>query len=71
VHGQGDECLSFHLAPAVVDAIGGRTEVWRTGGVPPLPELVVLGELAQAGPVTIPSPRRAPPARSAARPCRC
>jgi AraC-like DNA-binding protein len=47
-HVSGDECLSFQLAPALVDAIGARTEVWRTGGVPPLPELMVLGELAQA-----------------------
>jgi AraC-like DNA-binding protein len=46
--GQGDECLSFHLSPALVEAVGGQTEVWRMGGVPPLPELVVLGELAQA-----------------------
>ncbi|WP_420894965.1 helix-turn-helix transcriptional regulator, partial [Sorangium cellulosum] len=42
------ECLSFHLAPALVDAIGGRSDAWRAGGVPPLPELMVLGELAQA-----------------------
>src|SRR5262245_20354289 len=47
-HVQGDECLSFHLAPALVEAIGDATEVWRSGGVPPLPELMVLGELAQA-----------------------
>ncbi|AUX42142.1 transcriptional regulator [Sorangium cellulosum] len=47
-HVAGDECLSFHLAPALVDAIGDRSEVWRTGCVPPLPELMVLGELAQA-----------------------
>jgi AraC-like DNA-binding protein len=47
-HDRGDECLSFHLAPALVDALGGRTRVWRAGGLPPLPELVVLGELAQA-----------------------
>ncbi len=47
-HGCGDECLSFHLAPALVEAIGDRPEIWRTGCVPPLPELMVLGELAQA-----------------------
>ena len=47
-HGYGDECLSFFLSPALVEAIGDRTEVWRAGGVPPLPELMVLGELAQA-----------------------
>ncbi|XYH99731.1 helix-turn-helix transcriptional regulator [Sorangium sp. So ce1128] len=47
-HVAGDECLSFHLAPALVEAIGARGEAFRTGGVPPLPELMVLGELAQA-----------------------
>jgi hypothetical protein len=35
-------------APALVETIGGRTEVWRSGCLPPLPELMVLGELAQA-----------------------
>jgi AraC family transcriptional regulator len=44
----GDECLSFHLSTALVDAAGGRSEVWEIGCVPPLPQLVVLGELAQA-----------------------
>jgi AraC family transcriptional regulator len=44
----GDECLSFDLAPALIETLGDRTEIWRTGGVPPLPELMVLGELAQA-----------------------
>jgi AraC-like DNA-binding protein len=47
-HAEGDECLSFHLSPAVVDAIGGGAHVWRVGSVPPLPELMVLGEMAQA-----------------------
>jgi AraC family transcriptional regulator len=47
-HAHGDECLSFFLAPELVETIGGRTEVWRTGGVPPLSELMVLGELAQS-----------------------
>src|SRR5712664_1960417 len=44
----GDECLSFFLTPELVDTIGDRTEVWRVGATPPLPELMVLGELAQA-----------------------
>jgi AraC-like DNA-binding protein len=44
----GDECLSFHLEPQLVEAIGDATAIWRTGCVPPLPELMVLGELAQA-----------------------
>jgi AraC family transcriptional regulator len=47
-HVVGDECLSFQLAPELVDAIGGRNELWRSGSMPPLPELMVLGELAQA-----------------------
>ena len=43
----GDECLSFHLAPEVVEAIdAGRA--WRSGGLPPVAPLMVLGELAQA-----------------------
>lgn len=47
-HVHGDECLSFFFAPELVDAIGGRTDLWRTGCVPPLSELMVLGELGQA-----------------------
>ena len=46
--GDGDECLSFHLAPALVEAVGDRAAAWRRGCVPPLSELMVLGELAQA-----------------------
>jgi AraC-like DNA-binding protein len=47
-HVCGDECLSFFLDPELVEAIGDRTEIWRVGAAPPLPELMVLGELAQA-----------------------
>jgi AraC-like DNA-binding protein len=47
-HVCGDECLSFFLSPGLVEAIGDRAEIWQVGGVPPLPELMVLGELAQA-----------------------
>ena len=46
-HVCGDECLSFFLDPELVEAIGDRTDVWRIGSVPPLSELMVLGELAQ------------------------
>jgi AraC family transcriptional regulator len=46
-HIHGDECLSFQMAPELVETIGDRTGVWRSGAVPPVPELVVLGELAQ------------------------
>ena len=47
-HAHGDECLSFFLSPELVETIGDRTEVWRSGCVPPLSELMVLAELAQA-----------------------
>ena len=51
-HGGGDECLSFHFAPALVDALdhrdADRKPMWRVAFVPPLAEIVVLGELAQA-----------------------
>src|SRR5580704_5171045 len=47
-HACGDECLSFQLAPALVEEVGERADIWRTGCLPPLPELIVLGELAQA-----------------------
>jgi AraC family transcriptional regulator len=40
--------LSFHLGPELVETIGGRTGIWKIGCVPPLSELMVLGELAQA-----------------------
>jgi AraC family transcriptional regulator len=46
-HVHGDECLSFRLSPEWIDEIGGADR-FATRGVPPLPELVVLGELAQA-----------------------
>ena len=45
-HVVGDECLSFFLAPELVDAIGDE-RAWQVGSVPPLPELMVLAELAQ------------------------
>jgi AraC-like DNA-binding protein len=50
-HACGDECLSVQLDPAMIEALGcspERNGSWRTGALPPLPELVVLGELAQA-----------------------
>jgi hypothetical protein len=47
-HVCGDECLSFFLEPELVEIIGDGAAAWRVGAVPPLPELMVLGELAQA-----------------------
>jgi AraC-like DNA-binding protein len=47
-HVSGDVCLSFFFSEELVDALGGRREVWQVGATPPLPELMVLGELAQS-----------------------
>jgi AraC-like DNA-binding protein len=47
-HVCGDECLSFQLDPELVETIGAKSELWRAGALPPLAELMVLGELAQA-----------------------
>src|SRR5579862_9022400 len=46
-HVCGDECLSFSIAPEAVAALGGG-DLWQIGSVAPRPELMVLGELAQA-----------------------
>src|SRR6201987_1830821 len=47
-HVCGDECLSIQLSPALAEAVGRRAGLWRTGCLPRLAKLVVLGELAQA-----------------------
>jgi AraC-like DNA-binding protein len=47
-HLSGDECLSFQLTPELVETIGVDPKSLCLGGVPPLPELMVLGELAQS-----------------------
>lgn len=47
-HGRGDECLAFLLAPALLASAGVREATWTSGSMPPLPELMVLGELAQS-----------------------
>lgn len=47
-HVCGDECLAFRLTPAFAESMGAARGAWRSRGVPPLPELMVLGELAQA-----------------------
>ncbi len=45
-HAVGDECLSFQLTDACADEL--VRGAWNTGALPPLAELGVLGELAQA-----------------------
>lgn len=47
-HGTGDECLSFRFTPELAESLGARADVWRVGGLPPVPELMVWGELAQS-----------------------
>ena len=47
-HIAGDEGISVHLTPAAADEFGRGSRVWQVGGVPPLPELMVLGELTTA-----------------------
>lgn len=47
-HVCGDECLSFRLAPDMAETIDAKPRSWQSGALPPIPELVVLGELAQA-----------------------
>jgi AraC family transcriptional regulator len=46
-HTHGDECLSLHVEPDLAESLAGR-ETWRMISLPPLSELMVLGELAQA-----------------------
>jgi len=47
-HAASDECLSFRLSAGLADSLGGSPGLWRVGRIPPIPELMVLGELAQA-----------------------
>ena len=47
-HVCGDECLSFYLSPDLIEAIDGAPAAWRLGALPPIPELMVIAELAQA-----------------------
>jgi AraC-like DNA-binding protein len=50
-HEGGDECLSFHFDGEALETLGTPLHgkrLWQTGAVPPLPEVVVLGELTQS-----------------------
>ncbi|HWO10194.1 MAG TPA: AraC family transcriptional regulator [Polyangiaceae bacterium] len=47
-HGGGDECLSFKLTPELAEQLGAQREAWSRSVLPPLAELMVLGEQAQA-----------------------
>ncbi|HVJ44588.1 MAG TPA: helix-turn-helix transcriptional regulator [Dongiaceae bacterium] len=47
-HVCGDECLSFHFAPALFENLSDKAALWRAGRVPPISALMVLGQLGQA-----------------------
>jgi AraC-like DNA-binding protein len=47
-HACGDECLSVRLSAELVDRLCREKTDWRAGCLPPVPQLMVLGELAQA-----------------------
>jgi AraC-like DNA-binding protein len=47
-HAAGDECLSLQLSAELLDTFGLGTHNLHSGSVPPLAELMVLGELAEA-----------------------
>ena len=47
-HDCGDECLAFALSPELADSLNGDAAVWQQGALPPLPALMVIGELAQS-----------------------
>ncbi len=47
-HVCGDECLSVWLTPELADHIGVSKATLRLGSLPPLPAMMICGELAQA-----------------------
>jgi AraC family transcriptional regulator len=47
-HVCGDECLSFQLSPELVAAMGDHDAIWSVGALPPVAELMVTAELAEA-----------------------
>lgn len=46
-HVCGDECLAFRLSPELAEQFAGGAAQRRHAHLPPLPEMMVLGELAQ------------------------
>jgi AraC-like DNA-binding protein len=47
-HVCGDECLSFQFSPECIESIGAKESLWRSGALPPLNGIIMLGELGQA-----------------------
>jgi AraC-like DNA-binding protein len=44
----GDECLAFHFSPELAERLGLVHAIAEAGSAPPLPELIVIGELGRA-----------------------
>lgn len=44
----GDECLSVQFESELAETISDRADLWRGVGIPPLAEMMVLGELTQS-----------------------
>ncbi len=44
----GDECLHFQFSPELAETISGTLDTWRSGALPPLSDVMVVGELAQS-----------------------
>lgn len=47
-HVCGDECLVFSFAPELAETVAAGSALWQAGCIPPTPEAMVFGELAQA-----------------------
>lgn len=47
-HACGDECLSFQWSEEAIEDLRAKDDAWRITAVPPIAELVVLGELAES-----------------------
>lgn len=47
-HVRGDECLSVQFEPELAETIADRADLWRGVGIPPLAEMMVLGEFTQS-----------------------
>lgn len=47
-HQGGDQCLSIQLSAEWMETSGGPVQRWSSRALPPLPELMVLGQLAQS-----------------------
>ncbi len=46
-HVVGDVCLAFVLSHELVETLGSARKMWQAGALPPLAELMVLGEWAR------------------------